>query len=524
MRRRDFVKNGSAFLLGLGGCTTTPESAPRQKSVSHKLDVDSWTRIMTASPGNLDLQVPASSVDGAIPTDLFGKSYLLNGPGRLGYGDKLTHPFDGHGYLRAFKFQPDGSVSLKARFIETDVFRVEEKAQRIVVPGIGTLASPGPKVENAPRVRNVANTTVLPFADQLLCGWEGGVPWAVEPETLRTLGPETFGGTLGAGATLAHFRYDATQSRLVTLSPSMGRQTQLTFREFDTSGQLQAERTAQIDGMLFAHDFVLTTNWYILARNPLRIDIWAFVKAQMGTGTLLDAIASDASLQGDLIFVPRKGKGLVQARSFPTPRPIFAIHFANAFEKDDEVLVDVCAFEEVTFGNEFGYLGAQVPYLDPSVPDQRAPQRLVRVAAKPSTGQTSVRQLAAHAIDFPGVDARFAGQNAVFAMGATRLDLQHSDPFDAIASIDVVDEERPDTLWVPGGGRYVGEPVFYPDHAHADPRAGYLVSLVYDGKNERTTLVVLDHRNMQAGPIAAVPFPLLPYGFHGFAKQEGTHA
>ena len=479
---------------------------------------------MTASPGNLDIQTPATAVDGSIPPGLFGKSYLLNGPGRLGYGESLAHPFDGHGYLRSFRFHTDGSVSVKARFIETDVFRVEEKAQRIVVPGIGTLASPGPKIADAPGVRNVANTTVLPFADKLLCGWEGGMPWAVEPDTLRTLGPETFGDALQTGATLAHFRYDAALSRLVTLSPALGRQTQLTFREFDESGRLQVERSAHIDGMLFAHDFVMTTNWYILARNPLRIDIWAFVKAQLGTGTLLDAIASDPSLYGELVFIPRKGKGVVQARTIRAPRPIFAIHFANAFEAGDEVLVDVCAFEEVTFGNEFGYLGPLATYLDPGIPDERVPQRLVRVAAKPSTGEASVRQMAAHAIDFPGVDSRFSGQDASFALGATRVDLRHSDPFDAVASIDLHDEERPESIWAPGDGRYVGEPVFFPDDERDDPRAGHVVTIVYDGKNERSSLVILDNQNIDAGPVATLTLPLLPYGFHGFAMRDARNA
>ncbi|MFZ9887760.1 MAG: carotenoid oxygenase family protein [Myxococcota bacterium] len=518
MKRRDLLKAGASALL-LGSACAAPgrqvvRAPPRDDERARR-----WTRVMTASPGDLDLEVHESRVDGRIPGALRGARYLLNGPGRLGYGRSLAHPFDGHGYVRAFQFTRDGGVSLRARFVQTPAFVVEEHAQRLVVPGIGTLPDPGPSLQGAPTLRNVANTTVLPFGDRLLCGWEGGHPFAVDRESLHTVGEESFDGALGEGATLAHFRVDPVTRRLVTLSLSMGLSTRLVFREFDDEGRLCTERATTVDGMSFVHDFVVTRRWYILARNPLSLDPAAFLRAKLHRGTLLDAITSDPAQVGGLLMIPREGAGEVQHRFVSVGGPLYAVHFANAFDDDNGVVVDVCAFPDVTFGTEFGYRGSTSPLLDPGLSDERQPQRLMRVRVH-SSGQADLQQIARHALDFPRVDANREGLVASTLFAASRTEEAHCDPFDALAAVDLIDLEREEELWVPGAERYVGEPVFFPAEgaaSHQD-RRGYVVALVYDGARSSSTLVVLDAQKLGAGPIASAPLPLLPYGFHGYAE------
>jgi carotenoid cleavage dioxygenase-like enzyme len=39
--------------------------------------------------------------------------------------------------------------------------------------------------------------------------------------------------------------------------------------------------------------------------------------------------------------------------------------------------------------------------------------------------------------------------------------------------------------------------------------------ILTDGLRERSTLAVFDATNITAGPVAAVPLPLLPLAFHG---------
>jgi carotenoid cleavage dioxygenase-like enzyme len=54
---------------------------------------------------------------------LFGSRYFQNGPGMVSINGRDMHPFDSHGFVRRFSFNPDGSVSLKARFVKTGTLR-----------------------------------------------------------------------------------------------------------------------------------------------------------------------------------------------------------------------------------------------------------------------------------------------------------------------------------------------------------------------------------------------------------------
>jgi len=57
-----------------------------------------WNTVMTAAPGEQDLEIPASVIEGMLPPELAGGRHLQNGPGWTKIGDHLAHPFDGHGF------------------------------------------------------------------------------------------------------------------------------------------------------------------------------------------------------------------------------------------------------------------------------------------------------------------------------------------------------------------------------------------------------------------------------------------
>ena len=60
-----------------------------------------------------------------------------------------------------------------------------------------------------------------------------------------------------------------------------------------------------------------------------------------------------------------------------------------------------------------------------------------------------------------------------------------------------------------------GEHVFAPDPDRAGEDDGWLLSLVTDAATNSTDLVVLDARDIEAGPIARVRLPRrVPLGFH----------
>ncbi len=471
-----------------------------------------WNSAMSASPGPLDLVIEPSRIEGVIPRALREGRLLSNGPGWTHIGGRLAHPFDGHGYVRSFEFQPDGSVKLRARFVQTPVYQSEQAAQRITHRGLGTNLGDHfwQNLRPGAALRNVANTTIVPWKGLLLAGWEGGAPYALDAHTLETLGEETFSGALAGQATLAHLKHDVALDRLVTCSIKMGKTATLTFREFDPLGRLLETRVAPMPALLFAHDFVITPNWYVLASNPLHIKWGEFARAVVGTSTLMNAMSSDPTAPGAVYLVPRRAPGPI--RTVTLPNRAFVVHYGNAFERDGAVCLDACLFHDFEFGGEFGFRGPH-QLLDPGLPDTRAPQRLYRITLPDGATSGTWQQLAPHGIDFPRVHPAHEGRETALLFGAARADTRYSGPFDSVLRVDLRQPGQPPQLWRADEDVFVGEPVFVPSAERED--AGFVVVMLSDGLAGRSSLVILDASNLETGPIARVPMPLLPYAFHG---------
>jgi carotenoid cleavage dioxygenase-like enzyme len=471
----------------------------------------SWNLALAANPGALDLDVPPSHIDGRVPDALRGGRLLSNGPGWNTIGGVTLHPFDGHGYVRAFAFRADGSVRVTARHVATPAYTRESASGRFEVRGFATNLD-GPFWRNIGfgQARNVANTTITRWGDKLLAGWEGGAPYALDAATLDTLGEETFGGAIANQATLAHMKHDTTRGRLVLCSLKMGRAATFTFREVDRAGQVTQTQSAQFDGMHFAHDFALSPNWYVLGSNPLRVKPTEFAKMLLGGSTLLRSIQTDRGATPSLLLVPRAGGA---PRVVRLPDPSWVVHFGGCFERGDELVLDACVFHRFGFGEEFGYAGPHAPF-DPALPDVRGPQRLYRITVPAGATEARWEQLCPYGVDFPRFHPAHEGVETPALFGATRADPRYSDPFDSVLRVDLADRDAPPDVWTAGGDEvFVGEPVFVPDPARPD--AGHVLTLVSHGNEARTSLIVLDARAMARGPLAVVPLPLLPIAFHG---------
>ena len=473
--------------------------------------VRSWNAAMTARPGALDLTIPAERIEGSVPGALRGGRLLSNGPGWTRIGDRTAHPFDGHGYVRAFELLPDGGCRLRARFVQTQVYRDEEAAQRLVHRGFATNLGGGPLSNlRFGTPRNVANTTIVRWGGRLLAGWEGGAPHALDPDSLETQGEHTFGGAVEGQATLAHMHLDHTRQRLVLCGLGMGRKTTLTFREVDTHDQVVSTHATTIAGMSFVHDFAITERDYIVAGNPLRPAFGELLKTFIGRSTLLRSFTPDSRSPGVLHLVPRDGAS--PSRAVTLPEPAFVIHFGNAFERDGTTVVDACVFPRLSFGEEFGYRGPHASF-DPIRLDTRAPQRLVRITIPPGATEATMEPLVPHGVDFPRFHPDHEGRPTPILLGATRADTRHSDPFDSVIRVDLRDPERPPALWTVPPHVFVGEPIFAPDPARDD--AGHVLVVLSDGLEDTTWLAVLDVEALADGPIARIPLPLLPIAFHG---------
>lgn len=486
--------------------------------MSHETQrIKSWNTALTAKPGNFDVHISLSEMTGAIPISLRGGRLLSNGPGWNQYGDINLHPFDGHGYLRSFSFHQDGTLSVKARFIETASYLLEKETNTFSVRGFAT----NPHDQFWKNIgytipRNVANTTIYRWGDRLIAGWEGGEPHAVNPNTLETIGVETFNDTIAGKITLAHMHHDPNTDTLIVVNIKMGRFTDLEIHEMDAGYKCIHSRTATIPHTAFVHDFTFSENWTIFGGNNLSIKPISFLKQMMGAGSMLTSIKTNTNADGELILIPRYSSEDI--RRIRLPKPVYVVHFVNAFEEDNGTLiVDACIFHDFPFGEEFGYTGKHTPF-DPTLPDQREAQRMYRITIPPNSNEGSWEMLTPYGIDFPRVPSAECGQNARFMVGATRSDKIHSDPFDSVIVVNLHKDERQTQIWSTSDTTFVGEPII----ASTPEMDDHIMVLLSDGDNEQTTLAIFEASNVAQGPVCKIPMALLPIAFHGEWDPIGT--
>ncbi|HNH47199.1 MAG TPA: carotenoid oxygenase family protein, partial [Myxococcota bacterium] len=354
--------------------------------------MDPYNCVMTRVPVEVDMELPGLP---ELPEELEGGTWWGNGPARV--GSRLVHPFDGNGYLRALRLGRK-QMRLQTAFVRTETCAAELEAGKPVYLGLATL--PGRSWwENlrAPAPRNVANTCVTPWGGHILALWEGGLPHAVDPESLQTVGPRDFGGELAKGeAFLAHTRWDSVRDLLVGLSPHIeGPRTSFVLRSLDRQGNLMQKSSYVLDSFTIAHDFAITPNYGVVMDSSVVISPWAMVKALARRIPLLEAIRF-SERKARIVLIPRAGG---QGRVVTLPHALLSVHQANAWEEEDgRVVLVSCAMDAFTFGREFGWRGPDAP-LD--VSDNAGNQQKVYRFEIEKDGTVHSRVLSEVAIDFP---------------------------------------------------------------------------------------------------------------------------
>ena len=109
------------------------------------------------------------------------------------------------------------------------------------------------------------------------------------------------------------------------------------------------------------------------------------------------------------------------------------------------------------------------------------------------------------------------------AIGAVGSDIA---PPQGIAKFDVNDGEFSlENAWFPEEYEFCGEPMYSPRKGtsdSADEDDGYILSVLYNGKEKLSEMIVLSAKNIKAGPVARVPLGMaVPHGYFGcFAGTE----
>jgi len=414
-------------------------------------------------------------IEGALPPGLSGV-FMRNGPNpQFEPGPGYSYPFDGTGMIHALYLDGGGRARYRNRWVLTAELQEEQTAgHRIYNPTFGP-----------PPYANLANTNVLRHADRIHALYEGGFPYELD-DALGTVGATSFQGKL-TGAFSAHPKVDPLTGEMLAINYDLMAGT-LEYMRLDATGRVDRQVAFSAPWPALVHDIGLTATHVVAFVCPLVFDFSRGPKApgwepQRGTQVLL---------------VPRDCTDAEQIRWIEAA-PFFNWHVANAY-------VDGNVIEAV------------LPWHDGYGPTSRKRLEMHRLRIDMASGRVDDQTLDEQPCEFGRVNDAWLGRRTRFCYAGLRDPRPGETPqpgaFEAFARYDV--ETGAKTVYRLPAGQTACEPVFAADPAGAGEADGYILSFVHAEDDAGGRFIVLDARDLAAGPVAQVRLPRrVPAGLHG---------
>lgn len=490
--------------------------------------------------------IPPSQIRGELPSELRG-TFLRNGPGvSKVFNTEIRHPIDGDGLICAVTFV-DGKVHLRARFVQSKHRLEEEKAKKFLHPGqMGTktsslvsdmVSTASSLLTNTPfehlKFRNPSNTNVFEWGGKVLTAFETYLPHVLDPTTLETIGLDSLDGALDdLKAMAAHFHIDPISQNLIVMShrPGVGGKTPtIIFLEFDIKWKLIQKEVFNVPGLNYAHDFAMTKDYYILHMSPF-VDVSGKLGLSIATGLLSagDSMRYYPHLPSKIVLLPRSNGTTAHVTSAVLPKmvsldttePCHIFHFGTCKQythaKSGNQTVE---FTAVTLGSKFNMKFDHKVWLSNATEE---PGRLSSFVVDVEANTLTQKVVDGSSCEFPashpyrhGLPCRYN-----YLMASDREG--HNIPYRDIVKVDLTgDASACRQVWYSPG--LVGEPVFIPRVPGFSEKAmsldeddGYVLAQTFDVKTKCTSFVILDAKNVNAGPVAVVQLTHhIPMGFHG---------
>jgi carotenoid cleavage dioxygenase len=458
--------------------------------------------IDTYPQGRFECELDEVVLFGEIPESISGTWYrILIDPH---FCPKEGTPFvDGDGHVCAFRIQ-DGKISMKIKYVHTERWLLERKAGRRL---FGLYRNP---YDNHPCVRfandSTGNTNIIYWGGNLLALAERGLPYALDPDTLETRGPDPYGGQVEAKTFAAHPRVDPHKNELVTWSyhaKGLGTRDICTY-SIDPAGRISNEQWFKQDKPGWPHDGWITDNWIILSNMPFGVNSDEILKAG---GDYWKFIPDQPS---EFLVIPRNsnnpghpGWKAGEIRKYTAPHGLI-IHTGNAWEEDGMLKLEshFLSFNVFEFWNPKDYAG---PENGPSGGWMRWTLDL----SKPNgTDLPPAEKLMDGIFDFPIYDERMTGHKTkIIYVGGMAAPFGASQPrFNSIIKFNTETGEK-DTFYAGKDGT-VAEPAYIPRGPGCEEGDGWLIFYMQRDSLPKGELVILDCKDFSKPvAMALLPFP-----------------
>lgn len=465
-----------------------------------------WMRSLRDLPREHDFE--PLRTEGSVPHALLGTLYRIGPSLFSSFGKPYGHLFDGDGAITAVRFA-EGRAFGAARLVQTEGLKKERHSGRRLYGGYGTTL-PGMRrfwPQNVTsKIKNPANTALLVWGKRLFALYEGGLPTEIAPSDLATLGTQDLDIVMQTFS--AHPHAVPARRAIYNFGVRYGRNTTLDIYELNDGGSARRFAEVPLSQPTLIHDFVATEKHLVFFAPPLRFNP---LRLLFGLDTIDSGLRWTPDAGTEVVIVTIDDPSHVTRFTIDA---FFQWHFLNAYERGNEIVVDVVTFPDFESNNWFGEL------IEPHPMAPYAAGELWRVVLNPGTQRASVAPCWARPCEFPRVAPAVESKRHTIGWLAAydTSDGRRVDRLpDAIAKVEV--DTGKYSMWVSGGG-VASEPIFVPqqdgapgEHVEDD---GWVLTLVYDPASDTSNITVLDARDLSTGPLARVWFDHhVPPTFHG---------
>lgn len=433
------------------------------------------------------------AVEGEIPRDLDG-IYLRNTENPLHPAFKTYHPFDGDGMVHVVGFR-DGKAFYRNRFIRTDGFLAENEAGGPLWPGLAEpvqLAQRGGGWGARTRMKDASSTDVIVHRGVALTSfYQCGDLYRIDPYSADTLGKESWGGRFPTEwGVSAHPKVDNTTGELLFFNYSK-QGPYMHYGVVDERNELAHYVDIPLPGPRLPHDMAFTENYAVLNDFPLFWD-----PQLLEHDVHLPRFYPD--MPSRFAVIPRRGE-TGDIRWFEAD-PTFVLHFTNAYEDGDEIVLDGF-FEADPSPLDTG--GTKWDKLFRFLALDRLQARLHRWRFNLVTGAVREQRLSDSITEFGTINPGYAAADYRYTYAATGKPGWFL--FDGLVKHDLLtgSEER----FSFGDGVYGSETAMAPRVGGTGEDDGYLVTLTTDMNADASYCLVFDAARVGDGPVCKLPLP-----------------
>ncbi len=437
-------------------------------------------------------------VEGEVPADLNGV-YLRNTENPLFEPIRRYHPFDGDSMMHAISFE-NGEARYANRFVRTDGFLAEQEAKQSLWAGITerpetALADHGWGART--RMKDNASTDVVVHGGVALASfYQCGELYRMDPRTLAPMGKTQWrhgnGSFFPPEGVSAHTKIDEHTGEMLffnygTAAPYMH------YGVVSRDGELTDYVDIPLPGPRLPHDMAFTENYSILNDLPLYWD-----PAGLEQGFYSNVFDRDRPSR--FAVIPRHGS-TADIRWFEAD-PTFVLHWTNAYEDGDEIVLDGFFQHNPTARGVPRTLPPEwkgFESLDLNTVDARAHRWRFNLV----TGACSEESMSDRRSEFPMINGRYGGRRHRYSYNA--LGVPGLFAFNGLLKHDLDTGSEQEVRF--GEGVFVSETVMAPrDNATAEDD-GYLVTFASDVNRDLSECLVFDAARLDEGPVARIRLP-----------------